>query len=149
MNIKTWKERWRNPWLYKRDAMQAEIDELRAALKGAELFEQSFLYQKGKIERLQAELANKTEKLKQLSNADAMERLYAVGLEQEHEITAQRKVLEQALEALQPFANDAKGIHPEWANERQRASLTQGKPITVGDLRCAVVAITAIQGVLK
>ena len=30
MNIKTWKERWRNPWLYKRDAMQAEIDELRA-----------------------------------------------------------------------------------------------------------------------
>ena len=39
------------------EPMQAEINELRAALNGAELFEQSFLYQKGKIERLQAELA--------------------------------------------------------------------------------------------
>lgn len=47
-------------------------------------------------------------------------------------------------EALEPFAKDAEGIHPDWADERRRDSLTGFEKITVGDMRKAVKALTAL-----
>lgn len=52
-------------------------------------------------------------------------------------IVIKKEKLELALKALTPFANDAIEIHPNWSNERVRASLTQKKPLTVGDFRKA------------
>lgn len=50
-------------------------------------------------------------------------------------------------EALEPFARDAVGIHPDWSDERRRASLTQEKPLTVGDFRKAREALAAAKAV--
>lgn len=44
-------------------------------------------------------------------------------------------------EALEPFARDAEGIDPGWADNRRRSSLTQDKPLTVADFRRARAAL--------
>ena len=81
MSIKTWKERWRNPWLYKRDAMQAEIDELRAEI--TRLTGIAFLASAERDE-LRMELGDLPE-----AQADMLAT-----------IKAQRKVLQQVLNTL-------------------------------------------------
>lgn len=58
------------------------------------------------------------------------------------------QVMRLALEALRPFYQDALRIHPDWADERRRASLTQEKPLLVSDFRKAVSAFMAIETAL-
>lgn len=96
MSIKTWKERWRNPWLYKRDAMQAEIDELRAEI--TRLTGIAFLASAERDE-LRMELGDLPE-----AQADMLAT-----------IKAQREVLEQALKAL---------LHAPWKNWRTDKAIT-------------------------
>lgn len=55
-----------------------------------------------------------------------------------------KRLLRLALEALEPFQRDAEGIHPDWSDDRRRVSLTQERPITVGDYRKAHAAYAAI-----
>jgi len=50
-------------------------------------------------------------------------------------------------EALEPFAKDASGIHPDWANERRRLSLTGGEWLTVGHIRRAAKALTTLDAI--
>jgi len=50
------------------------------------------------------------------------------------------KVLKDALDSLEPFADDASGIHEGWSSERRRNSLTQDRVLTVGDFRAAGAA---------
>lgn len=57
-------------------------------------------------------------------------------------------VLERVSKALEPFANDAAGIHPEWSAERRRVSLTQAGRLTVGDFRTARSAKAEIDAIL-
>lgn len=54
------------------------------------------------------------------------------------------EVFAQVRDALLPFAMDARGIHPDWSKERSRVSLTQDKPLTVGDFRKANEALAAL-----
>lgn len=115
MSIKTWKERWRNPWLYKRDAMQAEIDELRAEIK--RLTGIAFLASAERDE-LRMELGDLPE-----AQADMLAT-----------IKAQRKVLEQALEALELTLDSLEYEGVTFWSERQDKART---------------AITAIQEQLK
>ncbi|MDB5582787.1 MAG: Phage protein [Bradyrhizobium sp.] len=57
------------------------------------------------------------------------------------------KEIVDALEAaLLPFALEAERIHPDWASERRRASLTPSKELTVGDFRRAHDLLTGSQG---
>jgi len=44
-------------------------------------------------------------------------------------------------EALRPFADEANRIHPDWANERRRSTLTPSKELTVADFRRARAAL--------
>ena len=60
-----------------------------------------------------------------------------------------RAVVEQALEAMAPFAGDASGIHKDWADERRRASLTQDKPLTVAHFRVLLKASEALRAALQ
>jgi len=60
-----------------------------------------------------------------------------------------RAVVEQALEAMEPFAGNASGIHKDWADERRRASLTQDKPLTVAHFRVLLKASEALRAALQ
>ena len=95
-----------------------------------------------------AALAERDAEVAKMATPEQYHEIFAEVMESRIKLAAQHKVLEQAEVALKPFANDAKGIHEDWSNERRRASLTQAKPITVGDFRRAGLAFTAIQEAL-
>lgn len=57
-------------------------------------------------------------------------------------------LLQQALGALEPFFADAERVHPDWASERRRSSLSQDKPVTVGDFRKAHAAYLSVEAAL-
>jgi hypothetical protein len=80
-------------------AMLAEIDELRAVLGDLPESQAEMLQE---IKKLRAELALKIRKLKELSNANALENMYSVGLEQEYEINELREALD-ALKNQEPY----------------------------------------------
>lgn len=46
-------------------------------------------------------------------------------------------IIAEARTVLEPFAEDARGIHPEWSDERRRATLTQSKPLRLAHFRAA------------
>lgn len=108
--------------------MQREIDELRAALNGAELFEQSFLHQKGKIERLESQLQERDAEIEQLKSiAYSDDGAGGEGMKLFLQVRAQRKVLEQCCEYVDNVPDD-----------RGNATYIDRQEL-----------ITAIQGVLK
>ena len=59
-----------------------------------------------------------------------------------------KELLQQALEALEPFVKDAARIDPGWSRDRRRDSLTQDKPLTVGHFREAQKVCAAIEQAL-
>ena len=59
-----------------------------------------------------------------------------------------KELLQQALEALEPFVKDAARIDPGWSSDRRRNSLTQDKPLTVGHFREAQKVCAAIEQAL-
>lgn len=56
---------------------------------------------------------------------------------------AAEAMVNRLTKALAPFAAEADRIHPDWASERRRASLTPSKELTVGHFREAREAIAA------
>jgi septal ring factor EnvC (AmiA/AmiB activator) len=88
-------------------ALKAELskvtDELFALSQDDGKIEHALDRANAEVKKLRAELALKIRKLKELSNANALENMYSVGLDQEYEINELREALD-ALKNQEPVA---------------------------------------------